>query len=455
MISQLPRNIENYGEAKAFLATLAARERPFLQQSFARERTRFLLQSIGNPDKQMQCIHIAGTSGKGTVATVVAHLLHGLGFKVGLETSPYISDMRERVWLQGRLISVEEIVEGLRALLPAIIQLETSDKGWAGYFEVWTVLGFYIFAKQEITHAVIETGIGGLRSATNVLDAESKLAVITKIGLDHMAQLGKTIKKIAQQKAGIIHPYNEVFLLGQTAAVEAIIQERCRAEHAALQIIRGKDYVKNTSLSPQGMIFDYSDNEGELKRLITPLVGFHQAENLALAFMVVKSICRRVGIAWNEETVRETLARLFIAGRFEVRIKERQTIVFDIAHNPQKMRSLVQTLKKVWPKQAFTFLIAFGDATDHVGMLRALLPIVEQVVFTDFLVESQEYPFRFTDADGLQKRAQDLGFTSVQAIKDDREKALWAALDLVSGPLIITGNTSFVGVMRNHILCST
>ncbi len=168
------------------------------------ERTKYLLQLLDNPQEKIKVIHIAGTSGKGSTAYLISKLLQHHGFKVGLQVSPHLIDIRERFQINNQLIPEELFVRTFQEIKPTIEKAKNSHWGKLTFFEILVSFAFYFFWKNKVDYAVMETGLGGLYDGTNVVENKNKLVVLTKIGLDHQWILGSTYEKIASQKAGII-----------------------------------------------------------------------------------------------------------------------------------------------------------------------------------------------------------------------------------------------------------
>lgn len=192
------------------------------------ERQERLLELLGNPQDKIKVIHIAGTTGKTSTVKIINDLLIGQGFKVGLTVSPHLIDIRERIQINNELISEEDFVKNLNAIMPAIKEVAKSKLEMPTYFEVMVALFYYSFGKAKVDYAVIETGMGGTNDGTNTIHSENKIAVITPIGLDHTKILGKTISEIAQKKAGIINKFNPVFSAPQNINAVKVLNERAK-----------------------------------------------------------------------------------------------------------------------------------------------------------------------------------------------------------------------------------
>ncbi len=433
--------------AKQWLAHFALEQRGNLTRSPSLERIRALLDVLENPQKKLHIVHIAGTSGKGSTAQATASLLQALGWRVGLHISPHIFDVRERFQINGELISNEKLDQLLDKTLPALEKIAASPLSSPTYFELLVAMSYVLFAEEEVDVAVIETGMGGRFDATNVAKGNDKIAMITNIGLDHTAYLGKTLRRIAGEKAGIIHYGNQVFSAWQPPAVREVIEERCREQRAALEYV-GKETIRHIRVTPQGTIFDFHSKQHIFRDLKTNLIGAYQAKNIGLALFALEEVCAREHKPFDETRIRSALVSLHVPGRFEIRTMHGRPVILDVAHNPQKIRSLLHTLKKLWPNTPATFVLAFGNSADHTVMLQLITPHAAQIIFSDFLVQDSDYPFRFTDPDALQNIAIAGGYKNSTIIRDNPTGTIDAALKHGTGPIVITGYFHFVAAME-------
>ncbi len=231
--------IDSFAKAKKYLFTHIPTVSP---QKFPGElglkRAKYLLQLIGNPQEKLRVIHVAGTSGKGSVCFYISRLLQASGFKVGLHISPHLVNVRERCQINNKLIDEKTFYQSLNKIVPYVDQVTQSKYGKPTYFEILVALVFSIFSQQKVDYAVIETGLGGLLDGTNVVSRKDKLCVLTKIGFDHMAILGNTLTQIARQKAGIIQKNNPVISIDQQTSVKKVIEKKARTTSSQLLFIK-------------------------------------------------------------------------------------------------------------------------------------------------------------------------------------------------------------------------
>ena len=429
--------IKTFSEAQSFLyRQIPQGEKNIFPGQRGLDRAKLLLKLIGNPQEKIKVIHIAGTSGKGSTAYLTSQILTGLGFKTGLTLSPHLVDIRERVQINNQLISKEKFVFYLNQLLGAIEKMAQSPYGSPTYFEILIALAFQTFYQEKVDYAVVETGLGGWYDATNVIKNSQKVAILTRIGLDHTQVLGKTIGEIALQKAKIIHPGNTVFALKQKPAANKIFKKIAREEKAKLFFIKKGVHFKNIKATPEKTIFDFFQPPYEFKNLELALLGAHQAENCSLALSVVSFFSQKDFFPFDEKKIRQTLKKAHFAGRLEILKVNGQMIILDGAHNPQKIAALAKNLKKFFPGQKFDFLIAFKKKKDFAKALPKIIPLAEKIYLTRFFQGHQDWLALSEGPEKIKKVLKKLKFENFEIAPDPKK---------VIGkknyqPLVVTGS---------------
>jgi dihydrofolate synthase/folylpolyglutamate synthase len=230
----MKEKIKNLAEFNKFILDFVPRKDKLFPAQYGLSRTNKFLALLDNPQNKLNVIHIAGTSGKGSTAFYTSHIIKSQGFKTGLILSPHLVDIRERFQINNSLLAEKKIVSYFNKLIPIIKKFNALTDSPLSYFELITIFGFYIFHLEKVDFAIIETGLGGTYDATNCINNRNKLVVLTNIGLDHTEILGKTIAKIAHQKAGIIHYKNKVISIQQPLAAKKIIEKVARQHTAPL-----------------------------------------------------------------------------------------------------------------------------------------------------------------------------------------------------------------------------
>ncbi len=293
-----------------------------------------LLERLGNPQKGLPFLHIAGTNGKGSTATMLASILKEAGYKVGCFTSPFIYDFRERFTIDGRMIEEEELARLTAQVQEAEEALIAEGLEMLTEFEIVTAIGFLYFRDCDIT--VLEVGLGGRFDATNII--ESPLAsVICALALDHTEYLGDTIQKIAAEKAGIIKEGCPVILYnGNPAEAVEVIRERCEELGAPLTV---GGPAEGISSNIDGTRFAYNAEEH-----FVALRGKHQANNAITALETLKQIADR--FPCSRDAIRRGLEKAFIPSRLECIHKE-PYIFIDGGHNKQGIDALIEAIDRM------------------------------------------------------------------------------------------------------------
>ncbi len=299
-------------------------------------RIRALCQALGNPQDKLKFVHLAGTNGKGSTATMLATVLMHAGYRTGLYTSPYLVVFRERIRVNGTMIAPQDLVRLEARVRQAADTLTLPEGEHIGEFEFVTALAFLYFAEQACDIVVLETGLGGAYDATNTI-APPEAAVITSISLDHMAVLGNSVEEIARTKAGI-YKAGSLHLVagGQPEAVYAILRE-----YAPDLCIAQPATVKSMALS--GTSFTWKGNDYEIR-----LLGAYQMQNAALALTTLEGLRTR---GWNipEEAIQTGLQAAYIAGRMQV-VGTKPLVLLDGAHNVGGISELCKNVKVFAPK---------------------------------------------------------------------------------------------------------
>ena len=331
------------------------------------ERIRELLGKLGEPQKGMKFVHIAGTNGKGSCAAMTASVLRAAGYKTGLYTSPYLYRFNERMRINGREID-DDVLAGIVARVrPAAEAMDDHPTE----FELMTAAALLWFREQACEIVVLEVGLGGRFDATNIIDAP-EAAVIMNIGLDHTGVLGGSVEQIAAEKAGIIKPGCDAVLFEQDAAVTAIVRDRCEALGARLHIA---DFsaLHSEFDSLYGQSFTY---RGEAYAL--PLLGAHQRKNAAVVLELVE-VLRERGWRLGQTAVEHGLYAVSWPGRFEL-LSEEPAFIVDGGHNPQCAQTVAENLLHYFPDTRRILLLGILKDKDFAGLTELLDPVADEYV---------------------------------------------------------------------------
>ena len=324
-------------------------------------RIRRLLDRLGNPQRGLKFVHIAGSNGKGSTAAMLASVLTRAGLRTGLYTSPHLWHFGERFQVDGVPIPEGELGEAAAQVLDAARD-ETE-------FELMTAIAMVYFRRAGCQLVVLETGLGGRLDSTNVIDVP-EAAVITAIGLEHTQLLGDTLEKIAAEKAGIVKPGGDVVLYSQSREVHRAVEDACRAQRAALTVTACPQVL---SAGPEGQRFAY---RGRGPYHIA-LLGAHQLENAALVLETV-DVLRRRGWDIPEQAVCQGLAAARWPGRMEL-VRRSPDLLLDGGHNPQCMQALARGLAELYPGKRLIFLTGVLEDKDYRTMMAALRPLAQEV----------------------------------------------------------------------------
>lgn len=335
---------------------------------FGLERTLALLEALGNPHERLATFHVAGTNGKGSSVAMLDALLRAKGLRVGRYTSPHLVDFRERILVDGAPIPRDSVVNGVKRLEPFIERLGAT------FFEVTTVLAFQHFASEGVDVAVIETGLGGRLDSTNVLTPLA--AGVTSVSRDHTDLLGDSLEAIAAEKAGIFKRARPAVIGHVSPAILEILTGIARSA-AAAPIVSVDSLVRihDVDVGIGGTTADL-ELDGDRRRVSTPLVGKHQAENLAFALAMLHA----AGGQWRTSLADadRALADLCLPGRMQ-RVGG---YLFDVAHNEDGARVLAETLRLVAsPSPMAVVLCVLGDK-DWRAILQQLVPVADHLVLT-------------------------------------------------------------------------
>jgi dihydrofolate synthase/folylpolyglutamate synthase len=326
------------------------------------ERIAEAAQDCGNPQFACNVVHVAGTNGKGSTASMIAAGLTAAGFKVGLFTSPHIFYFSERFRINGKVVGAQKWLS---------IYDELSDiceKHSLTFFEISTLLGFMLFKRESCDWVVLETGMGGRLDATNI--CMPKLSVITTIGMDHIEYLGDTVDKIAGEKLGIVK--QNIPLVISAANEQSVIDlayERCR--HTDSQcIVSDLARVKNVAAS-QNLCEILLDNN---KTYTLAMNGDFQKNNFVLALTALETL----GFGADENII-DAVAKTRVIARMEKREINGKTVIFDVAHNPQSMEGLVNSIVKENCKKPLSVIFGMMSDKDTKETLERVVPIADKI----------------------------------------------------------------------------
>lgn len=306
-----------------------------------------LCRRIGNPQDQLRFVHVAGTNGKGSVIAMVSETLVKCGYKTGRYISPTISDYRERFWINGKMITKKALCAYVERLKEVCDQMVADGYSHPTPFEFETALAFLYFHEKNCDVVVLETGMGGLTDATNIITT-TLVSVFASISMDHMGFLGNTLEKIAEIKAGIIKENVPVVSYPQTQeAMDVIIRKAC--ENHALLRVADNAQAELKKATRQGIRFSYK----KYKNILLSLRGRYQLLNAATALEVLNCLTEQYHFQIPEETVKKAFAQIEWPARFE-KIASAPDVYLDGAHNEDAARQLAETIAFYKAQGSFT-----------------------------------------------------------------------------------------------------
>jgi len=372
----------NYSQAEEYLNSFVNYEQipgiSYAQPGYNLRHVEELLNRMGNPQLAARTIHIAGTKGKGSVAAMVAQVLSDSGYKTGLYTSPHLHTLRERISVDGSLISEAEFAAAMAEVKPFIESMKhDSAFRQLTYFEALTALVFAYFKKKRLDFQVLEVGLGGRLDATNV--ARPVICIITPISLDHTQILGNSLEEIAREKAGIIKSGCWVVFSPQPEEAASVITDICREKEAKVVQV-GKDVTWHKiggDLHRQSLVIKGRTSKYQVS---IPLLGDFQLENAVVAVATLE-ILASAGFAISAADIAQGLARVKWPGRFQI-LQQHPTVLVDGAHNVASMRRLMSNIKSYFSYKRIFLVFGTSCDKDIPGIINELVALSPQVIVT-------------------------------------------------------------------------
>jgi len=394
------------------------------------ERIGELLDRLGNPERELRFVHVAGTNGKGSVCALLASVLKKAGLKTGLYTSPYLFSFNERMQINGKRIpdaKVAELVSEIKTHAELMDEHPTE-------FEMMTAAALLWFSREKCDIAVLEVGLGGRLDATNIIPCP-ECAVIANIGLDHTAILGDTVAEIAAEKAGIIKEGCSVVLYQQSFEVMEVVRDICAERGASLTVPDFSDIVSEFD-SLDGQVFSY---RGESYAI--PLLGAHQRRNTAVAVEVL-SILRERGWSIDDTAIEAGLYSVSWPARFEL-VHSEPWFVVDGGHNPQCAEALREGIEHYFPEDRRVLLIGMLRDKDYSSVIGTLAPL-----FDEFITVTPSSPRALSSAE-LAEQLKVFGrpVSVCESVKEGVSAALDAAGRL-DGMVCAAGSLYICGEIR-------
>ena len=392
-----------------------------------------LLEMLGNPEKELKFVHIAGTNGKGSTAAMTASILNAAGFRAGLFTSPYIYRFHERIQLCGEQIEDQDLEDVVNDIYPYAEKMADPPTE----FELVCAIAFEYYRRKQADIVVLECGMGGLMDATNIIPVP-EVAVITNIGLDHTDALGDTLEAIAGAKAGIFKEGGHAVVYRGTPGVEAVFEQVCAEKHLTLRKADFDSLVcRERSLF--GQVFDC----GSRMNIELPLLGEHQMFNASVVLSIVDSLIEQ-GWAITEAHIREGMKAVTWPGRFDI-VSRESLFIIDGGHNPQCIEALVKNIRDYLADRRVIALVGVLADKDYADMFRPVMELVEQ-----FVCITPDSP-RKLEADDLAKYLRGVGAKAEGC--GDMDKGIRRCLELAGsdGVVLCFGSLYSIGAVKGSL----
>jgi dihydrofolate synthase / folylpolyglutamate synthase len=330
---------------------------------------RRILKELGNPQDHFACIHVAGTNGKGSIASGIASILKTAGYRTGLYTSPHLVTFNERISIDGRHISNSRVIGAYQA-----VKNVPYGSREPTFFEFATAMALYDFDRQGIDWAIIETGMGGRLDATNIV--RPVVSIISNLSLEHREYLGNTLAQIAAEKGGIIKKGIPVVTGVRQPGALSVLKDIAAAKSAPVLRL-GKDFRVRRKTGNTFTFFGIQNRWPDMK---TRLMGRHQVDNAAISLAACELLSHN-GASISQENCRQGLLNLSWPGRLEI-VCESPRIILDGAHNLVAARKLAAYLAQEAGQRPITMVIGILDDKPYKAMLSALVPVTQKVIFT-------------------------------------------------------------------------
>ncbi len=435
--SHAPRTL-NFSNAQSYLLGLI-NEHASRRSPNRLDRIQAFVAELGAPQLRYPTVHVAGTSGKGSTATMLASIYEAAGKRVGLHTKPHLASVTERVRIDGTPLDEDAFGELLGEMMPAIDRV-AREHGRPSYYETLLALAFVAFERANVDLAVIEAGIGGRLDGTNVLRPE--VAMITNVSLDHTEILGDTTALIARDKAGIAKPGVPLVSDVNDADARREIEAACAAAGAPFVSVRDTVTIDARRGERYGQSFDVVTPVDRYE-LALPVLGAFQQRNAAIAIRALEQLTG--DLRPPKRAIEDGLARLVIPGRMEF-FPSHPSLVFDVAHNPDKMTHLVNALEETFPGRRFSFVVAMAETRDIAAILEPLKRLPAAFTFTAF---DNIAGRTATRPQRIASIAQDAGLWG-RAIADPVDALSVARRNAdASDVVVVTGSTFVVAVLRD------
>ncbi|WP_066311565.1 folylpolyglutamate synthase/dihydrofolate synthase family protein [Bacillus sp. FJAT-29814] len=405
------------------------------------KRMEWMMDKLGHPEAKIKTIHIGGTNGKGSTVTFLRSILQAGGYTVGTFTSPYIEQFNERISINGKPISDQEILDLTNIIRPLADELEETELGGPTEFEVITAMSFYYFANNSSVDIVLyEVGLGGRFDSTNIINPLA--SIITNIGLDHTNILGNTYEEIAFEKAGIIKEHTPIFTAVKHPGALKVIEKQADTMQAPIFKLNHDFSISHHESLTHGEQFTLQTRFNNLEQLEITMIGQHQTENAALAVTAAQYLTQQGDLILNQQAIRNGLKQAYWPGRFDI-LSEDPLVIIDGAHNDEGITALVEELTNRYEGKSIHVVFAALKDKKLDAMIAKLDKIASQISFVSF-----DFP-RAAKAEELVKLSQSpnkLAVDDWQTYIPEEIQSL-KSIDI----LVITGSLYFISEAKPFV----
>ncbi len=400
-----------------------------------------LLNLLGDPHKEFKYIHVAGTNGKGSVTSMLSHILKEAGYKVGMFISPYLENFTERIQVDLKEIPRQDLADITEIVKEKVDEMVAEGCNHPTEFEIITAIGFLYFARQKIDVAVVEVGLGGRLDATNVVD-QPLISVITSIGFDHMDILGSSLGDIAYEKAGIIKEGRPVVSYPQLEEAAVVIRKIAQERNANLFEV-SPDQINAKSISIDGNVFDFRYKDDKFSDLRLNLIGEHQLTNAATALTAIGMI-KELGLDIPTSAIYDGLAKTRWPGRLE-QVHENPTIIIDGAHNAGGATALAHAINTYFDDKKIILVLGILKDKEVDAVISKICPLAHTIIITR--------PDSPRAMDPLELREKVLKYCTQVIVEPNISNAIEKSIDISNGQdiVLICGSLYLAGTARSYI----
>lgn len=410
--------------------------------NFGLGRIKELLKRMGNPESALRVVHIGGTNGKGSTTVMIARILREAGYQVGVFTSPHMHDYRERMVINGLMISKEDVIHMISRVRPHLEDMVSEGFEHPTEFEVSTALALLYFAEKNVDYALIEVGLGGAIDSTNVVNP--LISVITNVSMDHMDYLGSDVVSIAKVKAGIIKPNSVVVTASQDPEVIKVLRDQAKAMEVPLWLV-GEDVRWESKWSGElEQEFDLVGLHANYSKLRLRLMGLHQLSNAATAVTVCEVLQSDYGVNIPREAIYAGLREVEWIGRLEL-LSLKPKILLDGAHNLDGAQALAQAIP-LYTRDRLVLCLGMLADKEREKVVKMLVPLADEIIVT------RPNSPRAGDWKALGSLAEQFG-RPVTCIEDPKEAVIFALTCLGENDMLcVTGSIYMLADARQALI---